>query len=281
MADAAWHLRAPQPEQRTLLVEALGEQRHRSLEQLVATFGTLHQRLVARDGTVDPSTWRNRLADLVLEHIDPFDQIGGRPSAQWLADLRAPETPLELSGHSLVFVHDTSAVPGDMPLLPDPDETKPRRRRLAQWVLGRGAIANSLRGLIDTGAKPQIWTPPEWPEASEATESVAGNGADSATGTSSGTPDGDGAATRKGQDEVAHTERVAETVSGTDDPGLTAAGWLPEVQAALAGMGRAAASGEGDAWLQDQVKRLQSALQKEGMDAPVASAATLDEEPSR
>jgi S-DNA-T family DNA segregation ATPase FtsK/SpoIIIE len=67
-------------------------------------------------------------------------------------------------------------------------------------------------------------------------------------------------------------EPVAETVNGTDDLGLTAAGWLPDVQAALAGMGRAAASGEGDAWLQDQVKRLQSALQKEGMDAPVLAS---------
>jgi S-DNA-T family DNA segregation ATPase FtsK/SpoIIIE len=250
----------------------LSEQRHRSLEQLVATFGNLHQRLVARDGTVDPSMWRNRLADLVLEHIDPFDQIGGRPSAQWLADLRAPETPLEMSGHSLVFVHDTSAVPGDMPLLPDADESKPRRRRLAQWVLGRSAIANSLRGLIDTGAKPQIWTPPEWPEASEATESVAGNVANSTTATGTGTPGGDGAETRKEQDEVVPPEGATETVSGTDDPGVTAAGWLSEVQAVLASMGRAAASGEGDAWLQDQVKRLQSALQKEGMDAPVLAS---------
>src|SRR5262249_16002104 len=65
---------------------SLAEQRHRSLEQLKATFGTLHRRLVARDGTVDPAMWRNRVADLVLEHIDPFDQIAGRPFTQWLAD---------------------------------------------------------------------------------------------------------------------------------------------------------------------------------------------------
>jgi S-DNA-T family DNA segregation ATPase FtsK/SpoIIIE len=253
----------------------LSEQRHRSLEQLVATFGTLHQRLIARDGTVDPLTWRNRLADLVLEHIDPFDQIGGKPSAQWLADLRSPETPLEMSGHSLVFVHDTSAVPGDMPLLPDADEPKPRRRRLAQWVLGRGAIANSLKGLIDTGAKPQIWTPAEWPDVSEAAETDAANGVDdrdSTTDTGTGTPSGDSADTTEEKDSFVSPEPLAGTVSGTDDSGVTVAGWLPEVHAALAGMGRAATSGEGDAWLQEQVKRLQSALQKEGMDAPVLAS---------
>ncbi|MBR0652108.1 DNA translocase FtsK [Roseomonas terrae] len=253
----------------------LSEQRHRSLEQLVATFGTLHQRLVARDGTVDPSTWRNRLADLVLEHIDPFDQIGGRPSAQWLADLRSPETPLEMSGHSLVFVHDTSAVPGDMPLLPDGDEPKLRRRRLAQWVLGRGAISNSLKGLIDTGAKPQIWTPLDWPTASEAMEPVAETVTDEQqgdAGTGTETLAGDGTGATKDQTENPPPESVTGTASGTEAPGATVAGWLPEVHVALAGMGHAAASGEGDAWLQDQVKRLQSALQKEGMDAPVLAS---------
>lgn len=253
----------------------LSEQRHRSLEQLVATFGTLYQRLVALDGTVDPSTWRNRLADLVLEHIDPFDQIGGRSAPQWLADLRAPETPLELSGHSLVFVHDTSAVPGDMPLLPDADEPKPRRRRLAQWVLGRRTIANSLQGLIDIGAKSQIWTPPEWPDASEAEELVAEDGEGEqggATDAVTGAPNG---GIGKTPDEEAGNTAIASaagTARGTEDPSMIIPGWLPEVQMVLAEMGRSAAIDEGGVWLQDQVKRLQSALQKEGMDAPVLAS---------
>jgi S-DNA-T family DNA segregation ATPase FtsK/SpoIIIE len=231
----------------------LSEQRHRSLEQLVATFGTLHQRLVARDGTVDPSTWRNRLADLVLEHIDPFDQIGGRPSAQWLADLRSPETPLEMSGHSLVFVHDTSAVPGETPLVPDADEPKAKRRRLAQWVLGRSAIANSLRGLIDIGSKAQIWTPPDWPDASERTESVEVNGAgrqESSAETVGEPQPGDGVLTAGGQAGDSASEPTPRESAGAETP----------------------ASGEGETWLQEQVKRLQLALQKEGMDAPVLAS---------
>ncbi|WP_198382982.1 FtsK/SpoIIIE domain-containing protein [Roseomonas sp. KE2513] len=254
---------------------SLSEQRHRSLEQLIATFGTLHQRLVARDGTVDPSTWRNRLADLVLEHIDPFDQIGGRPSAQWLADLRSPVTPLELSGHSIVFVHDTSAVPGEILFVPDADEPKAKRRRLAQWVLSRSAVANSLKGLIDTGSKTQIWTPPDWPDASEVTEPVEANGAggqESSTEIVGKPQHGEDVPTAEGQAGGSASEPTLGDAAETEMPTATVAGWLPEVQAALADMGRTAASGEGDAWLQEQVKRLQSALQKEGMDAPVLAS---------
>lgn len=44
------------------------------------------------------------------------------------------------------------------------------------------------------------------------------------------------------------------------------------MQAVLVRMGRAGAEAEGEAWLQEQTKRLQNALQKEGMDAPVLSA---------
>ncbi|NJO53972.1 MAG: hypothetical protein HC829_03245 [Bacteroidales bacterium] len=115
----------------------VSEQRHRSLDQLAATYATLHQRLVAPGGTVDPATWRNRLADLVLEHIEPFDQIGGRHFSHWLIDLRCPGTRLEMSGHSLVFVHDTSDVEGENPRIPDAEERRSQRRPIAQWILGR------------------------------------------------------------------------------------------------------------------------------------------------
>uniref|UniRef100_UPI002106176F FtsK/SpoIIIE domain-containing protein n=1 Tax=Geminicoccus flavidas TaxID=2506407 RepID=UPI002106176F len=242
------------------------------------TFSTLHQRLVARDGTVDPATWRNRVADLVLEHIEPFDQIGGRPFTQWLADLRSPGTPLEMSGHSLVFVHDTSAIPEDLPILPDADEPKARRRRLAQWVLGRSAVANSLRGLIDAEAKPQIWTPSEWPNASEMAEppapatevevehraqKIVDVGVSSADGREAATEDKSRKETEPPLPEEADERKAAHSVP---------LGWLPEVHAVIAGMVRKGEGHEGQSWLEDQVRRLQSALQKEGMDAPVLAS---------
>jgi S-DNA-T family DNA segregation ATPase FtsK/SpoIIIE len=257
---------------------SLSEQRHRSLEQLAATFSTLHQRLVARGGTVDPATWRNRIADLVLEHMDPFDQIAGRPFAQWLADLRSPETPLELAGHSLVFVHDTSAVPGDVPLLPDAEEPKARRRRIAQWVLGRSAVGNSLKGLIDAGAKPQIWIPSEWPDAQETADLPASekeveteHDAQEAVVIGVAGADGPEAITEGGNLEGAETSLGRES----DDREIADAvpsGWLPEVHAAIAGMAQKGESDEGQFWLEEQVRRLQSALQKEGMDAPVLAS---------
>jgi S-DNA-T family DNA segregation ATPase FtsK/SpoIIIE len=255
---------------------SLSEQRHRSLEQLAATHTTLHQRLVAADGTVDPATWRNRIADLVLEHIEPFDQIGGLHFSRWLADLRSKDTRLEMSGHSLVFVHDTSAVHSDFPIIPDADEPRTQRRRIAQWVLGRASIATALRGLSSTDAKSQIWTPSDWPDASisDAPTEEVGEAATPASQADGGdqlveadTANQDGNALPQGA-----MLQASDTPPLTDAVPTTAPGWLPEVLAVLAGMGHSASSADGDAWLQTQVKQLQSALQKEGMDAPVLAS---------
>lgn len=256
---------------------SLAEQRHRSMEQLAATYETLRQRLVVPDGTVDPVTWRNRVADLVLEHMEPFDQIAGRPYVQWLSDLRSMETPLEISGHSLVFVHDTSSVHGDQPDLPDAEEPRAQRRLLAQWVLGRQEIANSLRGLLDPNAKSQIWTPLEWPEGRQ-------EGSVAATTDEAGATPGGGKKEAASEDARQHDTTASDRPTGTTQQEQTdvhepeastverAPGWLPEVQAALASMGRAGTEAEGTVWLQEQVRRLQTALQREGMDAPVLSS---------
>ncbi|NJL07070.1 MAG: DNA translocase FtsK [Methylacidiphilales bacterium] len=259
----------------------VSEQRHRSLDQLAATYATLHQRLVAPGGTVDPATWRNRLADLVLEHIEPFDQIGGRHFSHWLIDLRCPGTRLEMSGHSLVFVHDTSDVEGENPRIPDAEERRSQRRPIAQWILGRTSIATALRGLLAPDVKSQIWTPKDWPDDSERTEEVQLQEARSvmAEPSPSAGPDGlagmEHGSVRSGDGGDTPAEREFWTENGAEPsdgfPPL-AAGWLPEVHCALAGMGRALAGDEGDAWLPAQVKQLQSALQKEGMDAPVLAS---------
>jgi S-DNA-T family DNA segregation ATPase FtsK/SpoIIIE len=257
---------------------SLSEQSHRSLEQLEATYGTLHQRLVARYGTVDPATWRNRVADLVLEHMDPFDQIAGRPFTQWLADLRSAETPLEMSGHSLVFVHDTSATAGELPLVPDAEEPKPRRRRLAQWILGRSAVANSLRGMVDAGAKPQIWTPSGWPDPSESAEppareteaKVEYNAQDAVDVASPGADRRDATAENRIRKETEFSV-IGDRDDGEATNGVPS-GWLPEVHAVIAEMARKDEGDQGLSWLDDQVRRLQSALHREGMDAPVLAS---------
>lgn len=281
MTDKGPSIRLVVAEAKFVGQSSLAEQRHRSAEQLEATYETLRQRLVAPDGTVDPMTWRNRIADLVLEHMEPFDQIAGRPYVEWLDDLRSVRTSLELSGHSLVFVHDTSAVQGDQPFLPDGDEPRAHRRLLAQWVLGRQAIANALRGLIDNDAKAQIHTPLEWPDPNQA--GAAEQKPEAVEMPSEATVSTGQVAAEQGAGPINDVDGVAVAyASGASPEGLAAksapgdepqaVGWLPEVQAVLARMGQVGAGAEGEAWLQEQTKRLQTALQKEGMDAPVLSA---------
>ena len=256
----------------------LAEQRNRSLEQLSATYRTLHERLVAPGGTVDPETWRNRLADLVLEHIEPFDQIAGRSFAQLLEDLRTAATPIEMSGHSLVFVHDTSIGAGDALFVPDADEPRASRRPIAQWVLGRDSIGKSLRSLVAEDASTQLWTPADWPDPNteahdEQLDAVGPKNAPiiALAPETSGDPDhADGVSTLD-------AANVGDGMTGSPIPAIAEVsplpiGWLPEVHAAVSLMSRQGSVDEGAAWLEDQVKRLQVAIQKEGMDAPVVAS---------
>jgi S-DNA-T family DNA segregation ATPase FtsK/SpoIIIE len=256
----------------------LTEQRNRSLEQLSATYRTLHERLVVQGGTVDPETWRNRLADLVLEHIEPFDQLAGRSFAQLLEDLRSLTTPIEMSGHSLVFVHDTTIGGGDGLFVPDADEPRANRRPIAQWVLGRDGIGKSLRSLVRTDAQTQLWIPADWPMPGSVAEvgisepeeikqvPIIGQGADyfEERDETINVPLADGETADEGESDL--------QVSCLTETPMLQPGWLPEVHAVALLMSHQNTVDEGAAWLEDQVRRLQLAIQKEGMDAPVVAS---------
>jgi S-DNA-T family DNA segregation ATPase FtsK/SpoIIIE len=129
------------PEIRIVIAEAkyvgqdkLLDHRRRSASQLDSTWTTIDHRLRGGDANLDPSIWRNRLADMVLEHMDPFDQVGGLTQDEWLEGLRAGCFPITVDGHSLVFSHELEAVHETMPFLPDEERVQSKRRRLSQWI---------------------------------------------------------------------------------------------------------------------------------------------------
>lgn len=270
------------PEVRLVLAEAkyagrdnLTEHRKRSLRQLEATFTALQHRLLDPRSTLDPAIWRHRIADMVLEHMEPFDQVGGINQDGWLEGLRTGEIPIRLDAHSLVFSHDLDAVHEPMPVIPDEQKTQAQRRRLAQWVFPRPMTAKALRDLGDEAATPLLSRPAAWPDdGAPPQEDNLGSpqGNDASPPPSSAFVDGPATTTEPDEPE-AHQEAIAEltieTTAAVADVVAHAGPWSPEVSTVLSRLSRAKDEAPGEAWLAQQIIALRSALQTEGMDAPV------------
>ena len=268
------------PEVRIVIAESkyvgdISDHRHRSLRQLENTFASLHHRLTADSASLDPSIWRNRLADMVLEHMEPFDQIGGIPQQGWIEGLRSGLYPLSVTGHSMVFSHLLDAVYETMPVLPDADKPRPDRRPLAQWVFSRSTTATAIKKLGDDGVPPLLLVPAGWPStpdsADDATQAVSIRSEDapeapiSANFTSVANADPSGEARSASKAEAEERELAQIT---TDSP-RPETNWRDPIGSVLLRQSRAETEADAEAWLQAKINDLRNALQAEGMDAPV------------
>jgi len=265
------------PEIRLVVVEAkyvgqddLRDQRRRSVMQLESTYTALQHRLLDPNSTLDPTIWRNRLADMVLEHMDPFDQVGGITQDQWLEGLRSGEIDLTLDGHSIVFSHEVEQLYEAMPMLVDEDRPQIDRRRLAQWVFPRSTTAKALRDLGDDNAALLLSIPAGWPTVASGQELAAPQASPPAPTDEAPTP-----ALEAIEPPPLALDADDETPAN-DDPAQDlaevvahAGPWSPQISAVLTHLSRASNEAEGEAWLEKQIVALQGALQSEGMDAPV------------
>jgi S-DNA-T family DNA segregation ATPase FtsK/SpoIIIE len=265
---------------------SVGEHKKHSLEQLTSTVATLTRRLASDTGTIDPLAWRSRIADLVLEHIDPFDHIDGTTFEEWLAGLRDGSLPITVSGHSLVYVHDMEEDPKLEAFVPD-HEIHPasKRRLLAQWVFGRPSIAGGFKDLLLDSAPSRLHVPPEWPAnpyaaavpevppfISDVPELDIEPPASEETETAVQEDVPVEVLVETTHDPVLEQAFVAEMLDDAVEPvdiGAPPPGWLPIVWNALASMRRAAQTNAGDEWLDGQVGKLRDALQTENMHAAI------------
>jgi len=275
------------PEIRVVVAEAkyvgqdgISEHRKRSAGQLEATWTALDHRLLGGSANLDPAIWRHRLADMVLEHMEPFDQVGGIGQDRWLEGLRDGTFPISVDGHSMVFSHEVDAVFEPMPQLPDEAKVITKRRRLAQWVFSRADTAKALRGLADDSLPAMIHVPAGWPQATAGTESNAVQAPstppqENANPAQDGPPDdvppipssdlpSDGPPPTPGPMSGESAE-----ISAADEPAAPAGAWSPQITAVLKRLSNASDEAEGHAWLAGQIDALRAALQAEGMDAPV------------
>lgn len=274
------------PEVRVIVAEAkyvgqdgISEQRKRSANQLESTWTALNHRLLGGAANLDPSIWRHRLADMVLEHMEPFDQVEGINQDQWIEALRNGSFPITVDGHSLVFSHELDGVYEAMPLIPDEARPLGERRRLAQWVFSRADTAGALREIADEARPPMISMPAGWAQPgsapSSASDDLSGQGAPPPPETMAANQrpaDEDAASTEQPQPSSDETQNeAAEDEEPDEQPGTLEGGgpWNQPILDVLKRLSQAADHAEGEAWLHDKINALRSALQTEGMDAPV------------
>jgi len=288
-------------EAKYVALEDMNAHKQKSMEQLAATVRDLHNRLVSKEGTIDPGRWRSRIADLVLEHIDPFDQIAGMPFEGWLLGLRDGSLPITVSGHSLVYVHGMDSDPAPGPLVPVDD--KGNTRFLAQWTFGRPSIASGFKNLVKERSPARISVPAEW-SANPYTTPVEGSETIDAgiagiaerieevsrkvieTGSALTTPPKDTSSVerstvtkREPEHGIPVATPAAETIASEPHVvGQTSAlvalvpeiaeptpkGWLPEVWEALMGMRKPGHLDQGSEWLDEQADAVRDALQANG-----------------
>ena len=147
----------------------MSESVKRSWRQVERTYEAISNRFAAGSSTVDPTIWCHRLADMLVEHMDPWgdqERVAGRRFDEWMASIREGRVVFEVSGHSIVLVHDMQHSAHDLDLrVADSELSKNERRRLAQWRLGVDCIEKSIRGIGDKNQSSLINEPEQWFQA--------------------------------------------------------------------------------------------------------------------
>ncbi len=253
----------------------------KSWDQLEETYTAIKGRFQRGEGTVDNTIWHKRLADLLVEHMEPWadlDRLGGWSFDEWIDNIRSCNVPVEVSAHSVVTVHDQAGSDQDLDLqIADPNCDRIKRRKIAQWTLGADLIAKSLRGILHDQAGCLLHIPPSWPSTqSEDGPDPTGVGGDSGSDVESvGVAPIDTDPTEAGAQASGETDGRGQgatpelTCHGHEEPSSVPIGWKDEIHRAVSEIQPPADQDSDLNWLQDQTHRLRVALQEEGFDAPV------------
>ncbi|KUL96504.1 hypothetical protein DK26_06875 [Bosea sp. WAO] len=115
-----------------------------SLEQTKASTSDLRDRIVQDGDHLNKTTWRGRLADLLLEHGIFRQRVGERSPKEWASLLRTGTAAIRIRGASMVFIHDCT---DEKPLAIEADSSEQR-----QYIFDRTEIARALRRVTDPNA---------------------------------------------------------------------------------------------------------------------------------
>ena len=266
----------------------LSSSRTKSWNQLEETYTAMVSRFSDSAGSLDPSIWYKRLADLLVEHMTPWAsryRLGGWSFDEWIERIRRCDVRVDVSAHSVVTVHNEETSAEDFALkTADPRPGVRERRRLAQWTLGADAIARSIRGIVQHGASGLLHVPAAWREDAsdlESSNSTSAKGTSDQAGPSPNTREPDGPAEaveepvkiaeESGAEEEGRTGTPPSTRPKPPDSSSVPEGWKREVFDAISILGRSKTARDERNWLEEQTQRLRMALQAEGFVAPVKS----------
>ena len=286
----------------------LSKNRGKSWSQLENTYSAIVNRFIDGEAIVDSTIWRNRIADMLIEHMDPWgdnERLNDMGFDEWIDAIRVGSLPIEVSAHSIVTVVDMPSSPEDYDLrMADPERARNERRRLAQWTLGADAITKSIRGIAYDQDSDLLYEPSEWISSQSGTESLRPSNLSETHDNSKGDNSADlgclgkesqhsesdsrninSSTTRQtNETEISHSDKGTvgeQSVSSDrscDSPtqqnelsheSNTPEGWQPEIYTALMEMSRIEDQRRGQDWLNSHVQMFKQALQAENVDAPV------------
>lgn len=228
-------------------VDGVAAQAAKSRAQLEQTVRGLRRRLLDEGNEFTRPIWLQRLADLLLEHAESFDRVGGRAIGEWVGLVRAGAVPLSLRGLSCVFVHDQAEAPVIETAPLDPDQ--------GQLVLYRDQMARLLRRMLG-GVEPGLPPTSEAPGVLKASE-------DPATASE--------CAVAPARVDPTPEAELPESSPAVPEP--SGAGHLPEpLRRYIEAYAAEAADDAAEAWKERAVNRLRQALRGYGMDAKLKGA---------
>ena len=263
---------------------SLSVSRRKSWEQLEVTHAAIVNRFKRDESAIDPSIWRNRLADMLIEHMPSWgeqEKLGGKRFDEWIDLIRAGGFSVEVSGHSILAIYNQAESAEDLELrLADPDRPPIDQRRLAQWTLGADCIKRTILGTTSKEAKPQLHLPKAWlithtrpsheapgPQSTVSRASCAEEDSQGAAPDSTQNDWGYGNREEAGEQPTAPVDPEPDPVPRPDTP----PGWKPSVFSALLPMSNVEDERQGEAWLEDQVSQLRRALQAENAEARIGT----------
>ncbi|NYZ14803.1 DNA translocase FtsK [Azospirillum sp. RWY-5-1] len=236
----------------------------KSETQLYETVERLGRALNPRRDRIDRSLWLQRIGDLMIEGMEPFDGdgFGGWDLPEWSRRVRDGELPVEVLGMSHVFIHDDPNVLADEHPLKGCGHCRQRIFSLSE-----------TRGLLDAlvdGPSSGLGGA-DWREALAYVPEAAVRRAEARAqdGTIADAPKGVADDMPTPADAASLPPAPAAVV---EPEGASAPAFPPEVAAWLASGAAAADAPEDTAWLADVVSRLRNALFSYGMSSEMVGS---------
>ncbi|MBI2568683.1 MAG: DNA translocase FtsK [Candidatus Schekmanbacteria bacterium] len=245
----------------------------KSGSQLIETVQRVARAIDPRRDRVDRKVWLERLADLMLEGMEPFDDVpvAGWDLNRWSREIRQDHVSVSLLGLSHIFVHEADAGIASRIESIRPDVTHCMQEVFAFDAVRRlvEAVANGTRVALSDRERNERW---EAALLSEPRSTAAEPPREDDAGSPGPGPRSERDEQRRAPGQYAEGGRrpASERATGeAEHGGVESDRWPEPVRRWLARANTEPLDDSHRAWLDDTVKRLQKALRSYHMTSEV------------